>query len=87
MIVENEKEAMMYIMIFNPNNTQFKYLQHIPKRINHYPINLQYCMDEMTGTRFGETAKRKDKNPQRIGSGGRNKDDKASWQLWIWDVD
>jgi len=85
MKVTNRTEAEHYISHKNPNGTEYRYLSHLADRIAKYPVNIEYCSDERTGARFGEAECRRDKNPVKIGGGGRNRGSKQAYQLWVWD--
>ena len=83
----NRNEAELYIYENNPNGTTQIHLSHIPDRIKTYPIEIAYCSDEWTGRRFGLADVRRNKNPKKIGGGGRNRGSVQAWQLWIWDAE
>ena len=85
-VVDNKKEAADFIETHNPNNTEFRYLKHVPDRIPTFPINIAYCGDERTGVRFGNAACRRNLNPIKIGGGGRNRGSISAYQIWVWDI-
>jgi len=87
-IVQNKTEVFNFIISNIPNSgTMPQHVAHVPARVNRYPVNIAICSDEFTGARFGKSRCRIDKNPKKIGGGGRNKSSNKAYQIWIWDID
>ena len=85
-IINNANEAIDFIIKNCGNQTEEHHINHIPSRIPHYPVNIAICGDEWTGKKFGRAKCRRDKNPQKIGGGGRNRSSNYAYQIWIWEV-
>jgi len=85
-IINTKVEADEFIFNRNPNATKPRFLVHVSARIPKYPCRIAYCSDEKTGTRFGNAKIRRDKNPIKIGGGGRNRGSYQAYQLWTWEV-